>query len=172
MAKTKKDIVSQEHRATGLVSLAEGMNPFLKRLLGKTGLVQIDLLADWKEIVGETLAPYTLPQKIDFKKGATDNGVLLLAVRDGAFSLEVAHRKTTIIEKINTFFGYRAVADIRTVINDALFMLAPKNDDKKEKTLVNATQKKYITEVTDGIQNPELKAWLQRLGEDIIHNTK
>lgn len=171
MTETKKNIIDKEHRATGLTSLADNMSPFVKKLLGKKGLVEMELMAQWRQIVGPDLAEYTVPQKLDFKKDHRSGGVLHLAVPDGAFSVEVSQQKPLLLEKINTYFGYQAVADLRLVINDLFFKSLPvKDDDKPKKTLVTETQKNYINQLTEGVQNPDLKNRLQKLGESILKN--
>lgn len=175
MAKNKKDIISAEHRAVGLSPLSDGLSPIIKKLLGGKGLVQIELLAEWKNIIGEEMASYTILQKIDYKKGSRSDGVALIAVSDGAFALEVSQQKNTIIEKINVYFGYKAVADIRVIINDVFFKsddFTLKDDDNRKKTLVSEAQQNYISSLSQGIQNPDLKRRLEQLGESILRNEK
>lgn len=173
MSKAKKNLISDEHRGGGLTPLAQGMSPFVKKLLGKKGLIEMELIADWKNIVGEETAVYTVPQKIDFKKDSRNNGILHIAVPNGAFALEAGQQKSVILDKINTYFGYQAVSDMRIVINDLFFKSLSevvKYDDKQQKSLVSQTQKNYIDQLTEGVNNPELKARLQKLGESILKN--
>ena len=89
-------------------------------MLGSRGFVAVDILAGWHEIVGEELAEFCLPQKIDFPRGQKSNGTLYLNVASGAFALEIQHREKFILEKINTRFGYQAVAKIKIVQNSSL----------------------------------------------------
>lgn len=175
MSNDKKNLISSEHRATGLQSLGENINPLIKKLLGGKGLVQIELLAEWKNIVGEETAAYTILQKIDLKKDSRSDGIAHIAVSNGAFALEVSQQKNSIIERINVYFGYHAVADIRVIINDSFFRLDDrplKDDDKPEKSLVTSTQQNYIDQLTDGVQNAELKSCLKQLGESILKNNQ
>lgn len=173
MSKPPKNLISNEHRSGGLTPLSEGMSPFVKKLLGKKGLIEMELIADWKNIVGEETATYTVPQKIDFKKDSRYNGVLHIAVPNGAFAIEIGQQKPVILEKINTYFGYQAVGNLKIMINDVFFKSAfetAKHDDKQQKNLVSQTQKSYIDQLTEGVNNPELKARLQKLGESILKN--
>jgi hypothetical protein len=166
--------ISEQTRHTGPISLSEGLAPIVKKLLGRKGFLQSDLFYEWKHIVGEETSSYSLPQKLTFKKGEQTDGTLFIAVPSGVFATELLHRKLSLIEKINTYFGYKAVSELRFSVNDAFFAdeddKSIKNADKQEKTLVTSEQKKYITELTEGISNNDLKNCLQRLGESIFKN--
>ena len=98
-------------------SLAKSILPLARNVLGKKGFVETDILTNWNAIIGEELAAYTFPQKIDFKRGEKTGGTLHLAVPSGAFALEVQHREKFILQKINTYFGYNAVSNLRIAQN-------------------------------------------------------
>ena len=66
--KKEKNIISTEHKSNGLTSFSSEVSALASKLLGKSGLIEMNILTSWKSIVGEELAQYTLPQKIDFKK--------------------------------------------------------------------------------------------------------
>ena len=65
-----KPLINDERRASGFASLSSTILPFAKSILGKKGFVEIDILAGWSKIVGDELASWSVPQKIDFKKAA------------------------------------------------------------------------------------------------------
>jgi len=50
------------------------------RVLGKRGLGEAQLLAEWSAVVGDELAAETLPMKLSFPAGGRRNGVLKLRV--------------------------------------------------------------------------------------------
>ncbi len=172
--KKPKDIASKEHLCHGLETLADGMAPFIKKLLGNKGMAEIDLIANWKNIAGEEMAQHSLPQKIEFKQGCKNNGVLYLLVAGGAYALEIQHKTSILLEKINTFFGYQAVAKIKIIQNDTFIHSSPQAefDDKHEKKLVTKEEENYIQSVTENVQNPDLRARLKSLGESIFKNNK
>ncbi len=172
--KKQKNIVSKEHLCHGLEALSAGMASFVKKLLGNKGLAEIDLIANWKNIAGETLAQYSLPQKIEFKRGTENNGTLCLLVADGAYALEIQHKTPLLLEKINTFFGYQAIAKIKIVQNGSLIHTPSTTDfdDKHEKKLVTKEEENYIQSVTENVQNPDLRNRLKSLGECVFKNNK
>ena len=67
--KKEKIQISEERHTQGLSTLSQTILPFAKQILGTKGFVEIDILTGWKEIVGDELAEFSLPQKIDFPRG-------------------------------------------------------------------------------------------------------
>lgn len=130
------------------------------------GLAQARLTADWPHIVGTVLAGKALPRRIQFAKGQRDGGTLFLDVATG-WALEVQHLEPIILDKISTYFGYRAVAKIH-ITQRPLPLPAPKKaPEKPEKPLPEAEKVRLDTIVAE-VTNPELKAALERLGEGIF----
>jgi len=75
------------------------------------GFVQSAVVSRWPEIVGERYAAASRPESIRFPLGERQDGVLTLAVR-GAFAPMMQHVAPEIVERVNRFFGYPAVARI------------------------------------------------------------
>lgn len=84
------------------------------RVLGKRGLGEAQLVAEWSAIVGPELSAETLPVKLSFAAGGRKNGTLKLRVTSAA-ALAVQHREPLILERINGFFGYAAVAQLALI---------------------------------------------------------
>ena len=169
----KKIYINDERKTKGLSALSQAIQPFAKQLLGQKGFVEIDILTNWTNIVGEDLSAYSMPQKIDFKKGEKNNGVLNLLVPSGAFALEIQHREKIIIDKVNQYFGYNAVSKLKIIQNyDLSDTLPQETATKKHKSLVTPEEEKYINEVSDEVTDPKLKEILIKLGKSIIDNNK
>lgn len=75
------------------------------------GFVQSSIVSRWREIVGERYADVSIPESIRFPHGKRDNGVLNLLVT-GAHAPMMSHVTGVIIERVNRFFGYSAVAKV------------------------------------------------------------
>ena len=142
--------------------------------IGKQGLIEMKILTAWGSIVGDDLAAYSIPEKISFSKDKRDNGTLHLLVASGAYALHIGHKTSIILEKINTFFGYNAVSQIKISQNEAPFTHHEETifEDKNDKKLVSEQEQNYIIEVTKDIKNPELKKHLQNLGKNIFKQNK
>ncbi len=100
-------------RRAGLRALAVSLPRVTKRLFGKRGFAEGGLAADWPGIVGTELAQRCRPGKLAFARGAERrNGTLTLRV-EAPFATEVQHMAPQIMERINGYFGYGAVARLR-----------------------------------------------------------
>lgn len=90
----------------------------------KFGFHSAEIISSWETIVGNEVARLTRPESIKWPRGGkasaddVDDGgrsagaTLILAV-DPAFALEVSYRHGEIIDRINRYFGYRAIAQIK-----------------------------------------------------------
>ena len=154
----------------GLKSLSVSVVPLIRNIMGKKGFVISDILTVWEQIVGEEMAQYTIPRKVDFKKNEKTNGVIHIVVPGGAFALELQHKEKFVLEKVNSYFGYKAISGIR-IIQDANFKIQTKkiNQAKVKKSLVTCEEQNYIDNLTNEIIDPELKETLFRLGESIFN---
>lgn len=96
-----------------------------KKAFEKFGFSTATLITDWARIAGAELAGYTMPDKLKWPRGAQADGIhedegerrgatLILRV-DPARALDVEYRSRQIMDRINSYFGYRAVEIIRLV---------------------------------------------------------
>jgi hypothetical protein len=76
------------------------------------GFVQSAVVSRWKEIVGTRYAGVSVPESIKFPQGERTNGTLNLVVR-GANATMMQHIAPEIIERVNRFFGYGAIARVQ-----------------------------------------------------------
>lgn len=169
MAK-KKLILKENHTLDDLTQVNKTVLPLAKQLLGLNGMMEIELLANWRDIVGETLAQYSLPQKIRFNKNERSNGLIELVVLSGAFALEIKQREKQILEKINTYFGYSAVSKLKIIQNSSPenFLLKKKPIDNVKNFLVSETEQTYITELVKDIHSDKLRETLNNLGKAVL----
>lgn len=170
----KKDFISDERKTYDLAAVSRTILPLAKNILGKKGFIEIDVVLNWDKIVGPELAEYSLPQRIDFKRGIKTGGTLFVNVPGGAFALEIQHRERIILEKINTYFGYNAVAALRIVQNSD-FLLdddEKNNQDKSQKNIVTQEEENYIQSLSCDVKNSKLKEILIKLGHSVICNNK
>lgn len=77
----------------------------------KFGFVQSAVVSRWPEIVGARYAGVSAPESIKFPQGQRTDGTLNLVVR-GAHATMMQHIAPEIVERVNRFFGYGAVARV------------------------------------------------------------
>ena len=73
------------------------------------GFVQSSVVTRWPEIVGPQHARICAPESIRFPPGEKSEGILQLVVKPAHAPL-IQHVIPEIIERVNRFFGYKAVA--------------------------------------------------------------
>lgn len=76
------------------------------------GFVQSSVVTRWPEIVGERHARICQPEAIRFAPGEKSEGILQLVVVPAHAPL-ISHVIPEIVERVNRFFGYRAVARVK-----------------------------------------------------------
>ncbi|MGB5078342.1 MAG: DciA family protein [Sphingorhabdus sp.] len=76
------------------------------------GFVQSSVVSRWDEIVGTRYAAVSAPEAIRFPVGKKSEGTLELLV-EGAHAPMMQHVIPEIIERVNRFFGYAAVAKVK-----------------------------------------------------------
>ncbi|MES2288336.1 MAG: DciA family protein [Pseudomonadota bacterium] len=77
----------------------------------KFGFIQSSVVSRWREIVGEKYAHASAPESIRFPHGKREDGVMTVVVT-GAHAPMMQHVIPTMIERVNRFFGYAAVARV------------------------------------------------------------
>jgi hypothetical protein len=89
------------------------------------GFAITSLLSEWPAVVGEELARFTAPEKVVWPRRSEDGeaaspqsawrneGAILVLKVDGPRAIEVQHRAEQILERVNIYFGYGAIAQLR-----------------------------------------------------------
>jgi hypothetical protein len=115
MAQQVKDGKTRR-RGGGFRRAGDQTRPVLDKVAGRHGFAQADVLLRWAEIVGEALAPTCRPVRVSYrgsKDGGRGFGATLVVQTTGARAPEIEHLAPRIVERVNQFYGYRAVARIR-----------------------------------------------------------
>jgi len=76
------------------------------------GFIQASVVTRWPEIVGQRHAQVCMPEAIRFPPGEKSGGILQLVVLPAHAPL-IQHVIPEIIERVNRFFGYKAVARVK-----------------------------------------------------------
>ena len=119
-------ITSMRPRTPGWIS-AKAVGSFVpgltKKAFEKFGFSTASLITDWEKIAGAKFAAFTAPQRLkwpqlpgsrDASEGSgTRPGATLQIKVDPARALEAEYAGAQLIDRINAYFGYRAVAEIR-----------------------------------------------------------
>jgi len=107
----KRPPAAEPVRANGPRAVADMLPQVGGAAFRRFGFVQSSVVSRWREIVGERYAGVSTPESIRFPPGRKKDGVLTLAV-EGAHGPMMQHVAPAIVERVNRFFGYAAVARV------------------------------------------------------------
>ncbi len=127
------------------------------------GFVQSSVVTRWPEIIGAAHARNCAPESIRFPVGEKSEGTLHLVVSPGHAPI-IQHVIPEIIDRVNRFFGYRAVAQVR-IRQGAVQVQGTKEARKAPPSL-----KPGPIELGDSLRNigdPELRTVLESLARSL-----
>jgi hypothetical protein len=151
-----------EKRRGGLRAIAAEIPRIAGAALGKRGFGEAQLVTQWEAVIGPELAQKLSPERLTFPRGERRNGTLRLRVAS-AFATEAQHLEPVLIERINAFFGYGAVARLALVQGPSL-NAAPAMPPLRKLT---PAEEHALDARVAGISDPELRAALLRLGSAV-----
>ena len=150
----KKYINKTPYAIQGLRPVSKALPGGLKTILKKGGHNYSSIINNWSDLVGKKISSVCYPKSIKTGKELRD-GILFLNVTHGD-QLLVEYSKKDIIDKINVFFGYQFIKDIRLVLVRERVEIKKKHDLDKNQIL------KYHKKI-ENIQNSQLKKKLEDL---------
>ena len=98
-----------------------------KKVFEKYGFASAAVFTEWGSIVGPEVAAYTAPERLKWPRlpdghngdvgDAARNrpGATLVLRVDGPRAIELQHKSRQLLEQVNAYYGYRAVAELRFV---------------------------------------------------------
>lgn len=163
--KAQKPRLEDAKRRNNLSALAADVPSLTKRALGHKGFAQADLISAWGMIVGKDIARLCVPvhmrlarlKKNEELTGAippnTAGGTLTLRASPSA-SVEIQHLKPRILERIQRYFGYPLITELKVEIGTR------KRNAKPRQALLNPMAAPSLPHIKD----PDIRQALERLG--------
>ncbi|QKG70277.1 DUF721 domain-containing protein [Erythrobacter mangrovi] len=149
-----------ERRRGGAAKPISDLMPQIGRsAFRRFGFVQSSVVSRWPEIVGETHARVCTPEMIRFPPGEKSEGIMHLIVLPAHAPL-VQQILPEIAERVNRFFGYRAVARIK--LRQGEVKPPPGRDPPKAPPSLKPIPMELGDSLRD-IGDPELRAVLESL---------
>ncbi|AIT79943.1 DUF721 domain-containing protein [Novosphingobium pentaromativorans] len=127
------------------------------------GFVQSSVVTRWPEIVGARHARVCSPESIRFPPGEKSDGILQLVVLP-AHAPIIQHVIPEIIDRVNRFFGYNAVA--RAKIRQGEVKAPPASDRRSAPPSLKPVPMELGESLRD-IGDPELRAVLESLARSM-----
>jgi hypothetical protein len=132
----------------------------------RKGFGAAEILMRWPAIVGPTVAAHALPERLVFPPGQRTDGVLHVAVAPGGFATELQHLEPLVLERINGFFGYRAV--IRLRLHQRMLAVRPRERERPTPAPLSPEAADRLEKALSGTRDARLRAALESLGREIL----
>jgi len=152
-------------------ALAASLPRIAGKALGKRGLAEGGLVTDWTAIVGGDIADATLPIKLAFTGRERRNGTLHLRVA-GAIALELQHLEPQLIERINAYLGYGAVARLKLERGPLPKTVRRRRLAEPVAAALAPAESAAIARSVEGISDEPLRQSLARLGATLATQAK
>jgi hypothetical protein len=144
--------------------LSDLLHKTLKDAFAKQGFASTELVTRWTEIAGAEIAAHSQPEKIQWPRPVEGQppapGTLVLRV-EGPTAVEIQHLSALVLERVNRFFGWQAVGELR------LRQAPLRRREPKPSPALDPAATGRIAATLSGIENAELRDALARLGAAI-----
>ena len=148
--------------------LEECLEPSLKA----KGFASSAIHLRWPEIAGRELALWSEPVTLRWPtqapgadRQAPKAGAILTIKVEGAFALDLQHQTAQVMQRVNSFFGWRCVD--RIVLKQGPVRKAV-DSKRRAKPVLSVQASRDLDTLLEPVENPALKAVLARLGVGVM----
>lgn len=151
-----------------------------KRAFEKFGFATAAIATDWEAIVGDELAAKARPERLtwprqagqendDAGQGCGRSGATLTLRVSPASALEIDYSRGLLQDRLNAYFGYRAIAKIKVIQGEMpQANLGPGSYDGQARDRVNQpAAHQAMRTATDDVSNARLRDALERLSSNV-----
>ena len=138
----------------GLRQLGHTLPRGVKGILKKNGYNYSEIISKWNFLVGKDISKFSYPKSI--KMTQTNKGALLVLAIERGNEINIEYCKREIIEKINSYFGYRLIDQIK------LQTFKPNGKKEKNTNMISNSSLKFKKKI-DEIKNKNIRNSLYQL---------
>ena len=144
----------------GLRSFGNTLPRSVKVILKKNGYNYSEIISKWNSLVGKDISNCCIPKSIKMSR-ENKNGTLILYVERGN-EIIAEYSKKEIINKINSYFGYKLIDQIRLQTYNS------NKEKEKKQNILSKSSKKFEKQINE-IKNKNIRDSLSQL-LDIVKN--
>ena len=145
-------------------AIAKVIDRLTRPAFAKRGMADGALVRDWPEIVGPVLSSQSAPVRVAYRARERREGTLLLRVVNGSLAAELQHLEPLVVERVNGYFGYRAVARLR-LLQGPLEPREAKMEEEQQSP--DPVVENELRSQLGTIENAELRDALHALGRRV-----
>lgn len=135
----------------------------------RRGFAQQEMITRWETIVGDAVAAHSQPDRIQFSRNSREGGVLHIRA-DGGFALELQHLEPLLLERVNAYFGYKAVTKVSIKQGP---LNRPPVAKKAEPTPLTSDEEAFVESSTAQTHHEGLRHALEAMGRSLFgHSSK
>ena len=148
--------------------LAELIEGCIGPAFAAQGFASTDILAAWPDIVGERLARFSRPARIEWPRRrrkseeAPDSGTLVVQV-ESVFAIELQHLAPVVIQRINAHYGWACIG--RIVMKQDRIGRAGRS---ARAAAVDPARRGEVASAVSRIEDASLREALDRLGVAVV----
>jgi len=138
----------------------------------KRGFASVDIIASWADIVGERYGTRVQPERLIWSRRPDRSDpenppepATLVVHTDGSTALMLTHESAQVIERINTFYGWRAIGRIK--IQQKPVQVKRPAPQKVLRPLTR-NEEQRLEQNLEGVENDRLRQALKKLGAQVI----
>ncbi|HUF86548.1 MAG TPA: DciA family protein [Thermohalobaculum sp.] len=171
----------ERRRPRGFLAAAHCARRTVGEAAAQRGFAVPDVLTRWGEIVGDHLAGLCLPVKVSYARDRQLGATLIVHV-EGPRATEVEHLAPRILERVNQFYGYRAIARVRlTQVSapatapaaaPAAGFAEPARAFAPPPASPGPAEERRAAELVRDIEDDALRAALTRMGAQILARSR
>lgn len=157
---------SAERRSNRSQPIGRLVDRLIAKPLRRNGFANSEVLTRWSAIVGAELAAVSCPEKLSFTPHNQGAGVLSIRVASAA-ALEFQHLQPQIVERVNSYFGFRAVSRLRLLQAPLPSFVTPAEPAPARREVRDSPTPSTLTRA---VRNDDLRDALARLEQQIVES--
>ncbi len=167
----RKPTQAPKRRARGFQRASDATRGTVKNVAGERGIAEADILMRWAEIVGADLCNRCTPVKVSYP-AKRSFGASLIVQTDSGRAPEIEHLGPVIVDRVNRYYGYRAIGRLKVTQSTGLAPARGFAEDAARfaQQATGPTDKDRATaaKMADDIGSPGLRAALTQMGANVL----
>ena len=151
----------KERKQSYFKKVGNSLPKIIDKNIKKKNFIEISLIKKWREIIGDDIAKFCWPIKIRFSEIKNSNGIIFLKTMRGK-SMEIEFKNEEIIEKLNQYFGYKAISKISVVQDFDI------EDTYKKSKIIKKRDKNTQSKVTNKVKKGDVRTALKKLNKTLF----
>ena len=151
----------KERKQSYFKKVGRSLPKIIDKNIKEKNFIEISLIKNWKEIIGDEISKFCWPLKIVFSDVKNVNGIIFLKTIRGK-SMEIEFKNDEIIDKLNQHFGYKAINKISVVQDFGI------KNNYQESKVIKKKRKNKDFEIVNKIKKDKLKVALKKLSNTLF----